>query len=143
MFIMICPYCGTDCSPKARSCPKCGEPFDITDREVLNELEQVIGVSIPSVTNIEVQDFYVKWEGGTIVGLGLGICRLTVLPAPIFQLKSLQTLDLGGNQLLALPDSFGQLQSLQELYLGANQLTALPDLFGDLKSPIVEVLGLF
>ncbi len=73
--------------------------------------------------------------------LGLGGNLLSTLPESIGNLKSLETLGLGGNLLSTLPESIGNLSSLQRLMLAYNQLTMLPESIGDLKSLKVLFIG--
>ncbi|MFX1294723.1 MAG: leucine-rich repeat domain-containing protein, partial [Promethearchaeota archaeon] len=102
--------------------------------QILKELEQLIGQSLPRVDKIDLETVGVQVEGDSVIGLGLYDCELTALPESFEQLKSLQTLDLTDNQLTALPESFSALKSLKILYLSDNQLTALPESFSNLKS---------
>ena len=105
-----------------------------TDKEILKELEELIGKSIPSTATMEWNTVGVKFEGDAIVRLGLYQCGLTALPESFGALKSLQTLYINNNPLRTLQESFGQLQSLQKLEIYNNQLTTLPESFGELKS---------
>jgi hypothetical protein len=102
-------------------------------RQVLKELEQSIGKSIPSVTNINWNNIGVKYDGDTIVELGLYNCGLMVLPESFSTLESLKSLMITRNQLIALPESFGQLKSLQTLWIDHNQLITLPESFSQLS----------
>ena len=113
--------------------------------------------SIPRVDEVKWNTFGVKIVDNNIVGLGLYRCtlinlpesiwnleslqylnlrgnRLKTLPEPILELKSLQTLDLSSNKLTTLPESFSKLKSLETLYLGHNNLKFLPKSFGNLDS---------
>jgi Leucine-rich repeat (LRR) protein len=49
--------------------------------------------------------------------------KLTELPESLWELTTLQTLNLSGNQLTALPEAIGQLTTLQTLNLRSNHLT--------------------
>ena len=53
--------------------------------------------------------------------------KLTELPASLWELTALRTLNLHNNQLTALPEEIGQLTALQTLDLSSTQLTALPE----------------
>lgn len=72
------------------------------------------------------------WELTQLQSLDLSYNQLTVLPEAIGQLTQLQSLDLSYNQLTALPEAIGQLTQLQSLHLSHNQLTALPEAIGQL-----------
>lgn len=67
------------------------------------------------------------WELTTLQTLNLSNNALTTLPEVIGQFTQLQTLDLSDNQLTALPEAIGQLTQLQSLDISDNGLTALPD----------------
>ncbi len=105
---------------------------DKLDKEILQELEQLIGKSIPSVVTIDWNTVGVKFKGDTIIGLGLYQCGLTTLPESFGNLKSLTYLNLNSNKLKTLPESFWYLNLLEFLFLQNNQLTTLPESFGHL-----------
>ena len=65
-------------------------PVKPDQAHILQELEQVIGKTIPQVAAIEYDTVGVQVEGNDIMGLGLYGCGLTTLPEPILELKSLQ-----------------------------------------------------
>ncbi len=62
-----------------------------------------------------------------LVGFGL-----TDLPPSIFELTSIETLDLKENHLTEFPKSLCQLTSLRTLSMGRNRLRKLPESLGDL-----------
>jgi Leucine-rich repeat (LRR) protein/GTPase SAR1 family protein len=53
--------------------------------------------------------------------------KLTEIPAEVFELEWLETLNLGYNQLTSVPESISRLTNLSELYLNSNQLTSVPE----------------
>ncbi len=63
---------------------------------------------------------------GMITELHLGNRELTILPAEIGQLGSLERLDLYINNLSSLPAEIGELASLERLNLDLNNLSSLP-----------------
>ena len=73
--------------------------------------------------------------------LNFGNNQLTSIPAQIWQLTSLEGLDLiSDNQLTSLPAEIGQLTSLRRLYIGGNKLTSVPAEIGQLTA--LRELGL-
>jgi Leucine-rich repeat (LRR) protein len=64
--------------------------------------------------------------------LDLSGCSLTEILLKVFELASLQLLDLGTNRLITLPPEIGNLILLRELNLYDNQLTTLPSEIGKL-----------
>ncbi len=134
-----------------------GQIITFEEKEVLIELERLIGEPIPAIEFINTFSFGFRTKNETVVSLGLSRKGLTDLPSSIGNLSSLQDIRLFHNQLKTLPDSFGdlkslkflnlvknevitlpdsliRLESLQILYLNQNRLTTLPELFGSLKS---------
>ncbi len=108
------------------------------DHQVLQELEQLLGTTIPVKEDVsdEDYDFGVVIDENTnhVVKLALDEQGLNSLPESILRLSSLQVLSLASNQLTSLPESFGQLHRLQRLWLNGNQLTSLPESFGRLTN---------
>ncbi|MHA1311697.1 MAG: leucine-rich repeat domain-containing protein [Candidatus Helarchaeota archaeon] len=100
----------------------------------LQELEKIIGKSIPVVNKIEWGTVGMVLSDNKVLGLGLYECGLTTLPESFGNLINLKELSLKVNQLTTLPKSFGNLINLKELYLYKNQLTTLPESFGSIKS---------
>ncbi|MBD3228827.1 MAG: hypothetical protein GF329_11630 [Candidatus Lokiarchaeota archaeon] len=98
------------------------------DREIIRELEETIGKSIPIVKEINYHplffenkniDIGVKFDGKRVSSLNLKggwrIGRLENLPEPVLNLRNLRELNLAGNRLRILPKSFGKLKSLERL----------------------------
>ncbi|MHC4395559.1 MAG: leucine-rich repeat domain-containing protein [Planctomycetota bacterium] len=74
------------------------------------------------------------WELKNLTTLNLGSNNLSSLPAEIGQLKNLTVLWLYNNNLTSLPAEIGQLKNLIELYLYKNKLTSMPAEIGQLKN---------
>ena len=53
--------------------------------------------------------------------------KLTEIPAEVFQLEQLESLNLSVNQLSELPESITKLSNLTQLYLSYNKLSELPE----------------
>jgi Leucine-rich repeat (LRR) protein len=76
-----------------------------------------------------------KVENAAVSGaaeLNLSGCSLAEIPLKVFELTSLQVLDLHDNQITTLPPGIGKLTSLQKLHLHNNRLTTLPPEIGRL-----------
>ena len=73
-------------------------------------------------------------ENGFIIELRLNSRNLTVVPAEIGRLGSLQVLWLSFNELSELPSEIGQLSNLEFLELSSNSLNFLPSEFGLLNN---------
>ncbi len=71
-------------------------------------------------------------EGSPI--LDLRDLQLTSVPEALWQLTTLQWLELSGNQLTSVPEALGQLIALQRLDLSRNQLTSVPAALGQLTA---------
>jgi Leucine-rich repeat (LRR) protein len=65
-------------------------------------------------------------EGG-LKRLALSNEFLSSLPAEVFELVQLESLDLQGNQLTQVPEAITRLQNLTYLILSDNQLTQVPE----------------
>ncbi len=105
------------------------------DIALLVAMERELGFTIPRVESIEEAiTLGFSTSEGHVTGLGLPGKGLTVFPASICEMTSLQFLDLSHNHITALPDSIGQLRSLQILWLTDNELASLPDSIGELNS---------
>ena len=102
--------------------------------KVLEELERILGKSIPQINIINWNIFGAKIDGDKIIGLGLCNCGLTVLPESFGDLRSLQTLEIWRNKLTTLPESILELKSLQILGLGGNKLRTLPESLLDISN---------
>ncbi|MEM7537223.1 MAG: leucine-rich repeat protein [Chloroflexota bacterium] len=59
---------------------------------------------------------------------------LTEIPAVVFTLMHLETLDLHSNQLSTLPNAISSLHNLQDLYLNDNRLSTLPESIAQLHN---------
>ena len=59
--------------------------------------------------------------------------KIQELPESIWNLSSLQSLDLSGTQIQELPESIGNLSSLQGLNLSGTQIQELPESIGNLS----------
>jgi hypothetical protein len=66
--------------------------------------------------------------------LNLSSNSLTEIPAEVFDLTWLETLDLRFNQLTSVPDAIGCLTNLSKLDLSRNQLTSVPDAIARLSN---------
>jgi small GTP-binding protein len=89
---------------------------------------------IPIIYEIDSTSFGIKIEEGNVVGLGLFNCCLTTLPDSLNSLKSLQKLNLCCNQLLQLPEVVFELESLEWLDLTLTDLKILHESIGNLKN---------
>ncbi|MFX1258962.1 MAG: leucine-rich repeat domain-containing protein [Promethearchaeota archaeon] len=112
------------------------EKFELKPEQarVLEELEKILGKTIPLKEEIKWDIFGVKIEEDNVIGLSLYNEGLTTLPESIGDLKSLQVLKLRYNKLSTLPESIGNLTSLIELDSSYNKLSALPESISNLKS---------
>ena len=104
------------------------------EARVLEELEKLIGKSIPHMTEIVGGEPGFSKAQDHIVELSLDKCGLTYLPESITTLKSIRHFTLADNALVNLPESIGDLSSLHRLDLSKNKLRALPQSFGNLSS---------
>jgi Leucine-rich repeat (LRR) protein len=111
-----------------------GQIITFEEKEVLIELERLIGEPIPAIEFINTFSFGFRTKNETVVSLGLSKKDLTELPSSIRYLSSLQDIRLFHNQLKTLPDSFGDLKSLRFLNLVKNEVITLPDSFIRLES---------
>jgi len=123
--------------------------------EVLLELENKIGESIPLVEDLEGGENGAKTVEGNIIVLRLDLSTLESvrkiesviqlgiekninqtksLPESIGNLKSLQELDLRSIELNILPESLGNLQSLKKLAIRCPKVPSLPESIGELSS---------
>jgi hypothetical protein len=73
-------------------------PISPEQTQIVKELEQHVGKSIPNVKEIEWNTVGMKVEGNIIIGLGLYNCGLTTLPESFGALQSLEKLWINGNQ---------------------------------------------
>jgi Leucine-rich repeat (LRR) protein len=76
----------------------------------------------------------------SVVGLGLYLNHLDILPEFISEFKSLEHLVLTGGDLEIIPESIGELKSLKILNLRENMIKKLPKSIGNLNS--LEMLDL-
>jgi len=72
-------------------------------------------------------------DAGRVVGITL-FGGLTSVPAPLWGLTALRTLDLRRNKLTSLPAEIGNLTALETLNLRMNQLTSVPAQLGRLTA---------
>ena len=95
------------------------EEYKVTPEQAqaLNDLEKLIGKSIPLKEDVEYGNFGVKIEGKNVIKLSLYHQGLSVLPESISNLKYLTYLNLAINKLSTLPESIGNLKSLKKLTL--------------------------
>jgi Leucine rich repeat/Leucine Rich Repeat len=130
--------------------------LDPQDREVLDQLEIMIGRSIPVCNIINYYIVGYKIGNNRIVELNLTGCKLkslpanfpsltaltglhlhynhfTIFPEPLCYLESLNVLTLNSNHLSSLPENIRLLDTLRYLDLSYNKITRLPDSFGNLS----------
>ncbi|TFF88718.1 MAG: toll/interleukin-1 receptor domain-containing protein, partial [Promethearchaeota archaeon] len=80
---------------------KCDKKFSIfqTTKNIIKDLEESIGKSLPEVEKIDYATVGVKFDGDKVIGLGLYKCGLKTLPDSFCDLKNLQKLILWNNKL--------------------------------------------
>lgn len=108
------------------------ENLDPYQLQILEGIEETIGKHLDHVEEIGMGTLGVKIEGKNIVGLGLFGVNLTEIPDTLFELKSLEELNLACNKINILPEKISQLNFLKELELGLNNLSGLPASIGNL-----------
>ncbi len=124
--------------------------------DVLDELEQILGIEFYISTNSLGNAPSVLIRNGKIIGLDLSNLGLKEIPECIQRLEHLEILDMSqnmneeipdwigklkslkklisGHKIKRLPESIGQLTSLQFLNLAGNQIEELPNSIGNLVS---------
>jgi hypothetical protein len=102
--------------------------------QALEDLENLIGKTIPQVGEITNRTFGVQVKGDNVEGLDLHNQGLSTLPKSIVKLTSLQTLDLGVNRFITPPELITKLKSLRILNLIGNRFSTLPEFFWRLKA---------
>lgn len=101
-------------------------------------LERIAKVRQSQATELDLRNLKLEtvpaevWTLDWLTTLNLEANELTSLPPEIGQLTHLKKLDLRLNRLTMLPPEIGQLTSLQFLDLGRNQLSVLPSEIGQL-----------
>ncbi|MHA1746135.1 MAG: hypothetical protein ACTSWW_09050, partial [Promethearchaeota archaeon] len=99
----------------------------VEEAAVLQDLEAILGVCIPQISEITATTFGFHVENGLVVGLGLYNQKMKHLPDSIGTLEHLRTLNLCGCGLTALPDTVAQLQNVLSLDLRNNKFTDFSD----------------
>ncbi|MFX1524938.1 MAG: leucine-rich repeat domain-containing protein [Promethearchaeota archaeon] len=126
-----------------------GEKFELKPEEVeiLQELENLIGKTIPRVEDIGESTFGIKIVNKHIIQLKIhGRVlekrgkKLRVLPESIGNLKSLRLLYLPYNFIKEIPESIGNLTSLRYLNFRSNKIKLVPESIGNLKSLEILIL---
>jgi hypothetical protein len=116
-----------------------GLAFSEGEKKFLEELKNTPGINLPKGFGSKCDDFYEAekdwwnyWEyNGKVICdenenikiLNLNSVKLTKIPNHLFELKSLQLLDLSSNKITNIKsESFDQLESLETLYLSYNEI---------------------
>ena len=92
------------------------------------------------MNELSIEDF--RPPSGEITKLDLSGKNLTQIPSWVFEIRTLQELDLSNNKLETLPDRFGNnnIKFISRLNLSNNKLSALPESIRQLQ--LLEVLDL-
>lgn len=113
---------------RIKDLPKNGE----TELQRLSEPEKIIFRELKNSLLVSVND--IKIENGKIICLELNGRTLNELPKCIYQLTSLEEVNLSHNRLDSLPPSLGKLHSLRVIDLSWNNIVSLPESIGNLNS---------
>ena len=112
-------------------------PDDIT---ILNEIEQLLSISLPRVSRIIVGRIGYKITHNRITQLSLYGIDSEIVLDKIFSLEKLEKLILNESNLSFLPDTIGNLKNLQVLLLKGNSLVNIPQSL--LNLPNLRILDL-
>ncbi len=97
---------------------------------IIQNLERYLGRSVDLSNNIRVEA--ILREARKTKMLALPRLSLREIPAAVFQIEGLISLDLGLNDITSVPPEIGQLQSLRTLILFENPISYLPKEIGNL-----------
>lgn len=142
-----------------------GYELPLSEAEAVEELEDYIRSELTISGDQDLHHDVLNIEKGHVIGLQMAgrDRKIRTLPDSIYDLTSLELLDLQNNHFIVLdepignltslkvlnlyhnflkilPESFSELKSLERLYLSDNELYALPKSIGNFKS--LEVLML-
>ena len=158
--VLSCPHCNnklTKLSIDKKIISFRGAEIPKYEVEVLTDLELILEEDFRLVSNYEIKDSmcfstelnHVKslcinnWKL-TILPEKIGelksleyldlFCSIKFLPEPIWNLKQLKVLNLGGNKINYLSESIENLMLLEELYLHSSHIKYLPNSMKNLKS---------
>ncbi|MFX1294434.1 MAG: hypothetical protein ACFFD2_06215 [Promethearchaeota archaeon] len=101
--------------------------------KVLEDLERIIGRSIPCINEVKYDSFGFQASSNFVIALGLSNNNLNKIPKSIANLRNLQLLGLRKNQFTNLPEFIGNLKALQKLWIDHNKITNLPKSIGGLS----------
>ncbi|MFX0024176.1 MAG: AN1-type zinc finger domain-containing protein [Candidatus Hermodarchaeota archaeon] len=109
-------------------------PITLEEKQIISELESHLTEKIPVLDDIKDDTFGMVLEDGHIKHLALYNKGLKDIPASIWTLEHLKTLNLSSNLLEKLPNITKWNDSLKELDLSHNTLlTSLPEKIDNLK----------
>ncbi|MBD3254177.1 MAG: hypothetical protein GF383_03750 [Candidatus Lokiarchaeota archaeon] len=149
---MPCSHCSHLCSPKAKACPKCGEPLTplkntadldynynmISERTshefYIKSIENNINHQIPKLRKVNKGIRGYKKAEDQILTLSLFKCRLTEIPPEVYQLSSLKKLFLRRNSLEIISKEIMFLENLEILNASINKLEHISPSIGSLTN---------
>ena len=111
-----------------------GQQVSQPEREVLLELEVLLGEPIHALDFIDSFKFGFVTRKGHVTRLGIAGKDLTRLPEDLGNLSSLEEMTILSNKLMSLPESIGVIKPLRFLSIINNRLKTLPNSIGQLKS---------
>lgn len=105
------------------------------DKEIIVELEKIIGSKIPVVTKYDQWTKEVRYdEKGRIIGLKLEWSHLKEIPAFFENLTELEFLSLHFNEIAHIPEFLVKMTKLRVLRLSKNKLTQISPVISHLSS---------
>ena len=94
---------------------------------LLDKIEQDLGIKFPIFTRqIKWNEFGVYFENRNVMGIGFFSQNISKIPEEIWDIKTLEVINMVNTGIKILDSKIGELSKLKELYIGGNELKEIP-----------------
>ena len=111
-----------------------GYKLPVSEIEVIKGIETLVSSELTISDDQDLHHNVLNIEKDHVIGFQLAGNALTTLPESLFDISTLELLDLQNNHFVVVSELIGNLKSLKTLNLYHNYLKALPKSIGSLKS---------